>query len=337
MVMAEFQLFAWKESDFEGSFKALVNSAAAFGGASVALNAGSEPVLLTVSDGTDTVSSDTSPVLTVDITISEVIYPKGSKIEVVQFYELDGSPEAKCFACRIGTGASLGVVSSELFILSTEHLVPDQPYKLTMPAKADEPNPATTSFARGTLIDTPHGPQPIERLETGDEVLTRDGGIQLIDRMSLTRLSGLELLLNPNLRPVCIQAGALVGGLPGKDLTVTQQHRLLLNDWRAGYLFGEDEILVPAKSLLNGRNVTIECPETGIDYFEIALEQQDLISANGLWAETCKPEIAHLQDHASERTVGSEMSDQYFYGVFSDTYENSVPALPHSSASALAA
>ena len=182
-----------------------------------------------------------------------------------------------------------------------------------------------------------YGPLAIERLDAGDEVLTRDGGIQLIEKVAYHRLSGLELLLNPNLRPVRIQAGALPGGLPSTELIVAQQHRLLLNDWRATYLFGEEEILVPAKSLLNGRNVTIECPETGIDYFQIALVRQDLISANGLWAESCMADVARRAPKPTEKTNAEYPSDPYFYDDFSDTYEAPVPALPHSSARSLAA
>lgn len=35
-------------------------------------------------------------------------------------------------------------------------------------------------FVAGTLIDTPYGPRPIEDLRAGDQVITRDNGIQRI-------------------------------------------------------------------------------------------------------------------------------------------------------------
>lgn len=335
--MAEFQIFAWKKSDFDGSFATMIDNSTPLSGASITLKIGSEPIFLAVNNGSALLSGDATPVLTEDVNVTRATFPKGSKIEVVNTCNFDGDLDAKCFVCRIGDSVSHDIAISELFVFSTVPLAPNNVYNISGSEGADDTAALIPSFARGTLIDTPHGPQPIERLEAGDEVLTRDGGIQLIDRTNLMRISGLELFLKPHLRPVCIQAGALVWGLPGKDLMVTQRHRLLLNDWRAGYLFGEDEILVPSKSLLNGRNVTIECPETGIDYFQIGLDQQELISANGLWAETCKPDQERLNDPDSKNSNEMQSKTPYFYGHISDAYKKPVAALPYTSAPALAA
>lgn len=141
-------------------------------------------------------------------------------------------------------------------------------------------------FSRGTMIDTPHGAVPIEQLESGDEIVANDGSMQLINATARNRFSGLELALDPALVPLRIRAGALTGGRPGQDLIVSQNHRLVVDDWRAAYLFGEDEILVPAKSLLNNRSVAIEDHRGGVEYFELAIQGNSLVCANGLWAET---------------------------------------------------
>ncbi len=145
-------------------------------------------------------------------------------------------------------------------------------------------------FARGTLIDTPHGAALVEDLDAGDEILTRDGDVQLVTRVGRRRHGALELLLDPALRPVRIMTGALTGGRPGQDLLVSQDHRLLVDDWRAAVLFGEEEILIPARALLNDRNVLVECPTAGVEYFAILTDGDTMVCANGLWAETLLPE-----------------------------------------------
>ena len=139
-------------------------------------------------------------------------------------------------------------------------------------------------LARGTLIETPHGAIAVEDLEEGDEVMTRDGSVQLVTHVGRRRHCALELVLSPGLRPLRIGAGALTGGRPGQDLLVSQDLHLVVDDWRAAYLFGEDEILVPANSLMNGRNVYVECPLAGVEYFELVLAENGLVCANGLWA-----------------------------------------------------
>lgn len=174
---------------------------------------------------------------------------------------------------------------SDTLVFANGNVALDQRFE---PESNPLPGTATeqTSFVRGTLIETPHGAIPVEQLEDGDEVMTPNGGIQLITGLNRQRFSGLDLALFPSLVPVRIMAGALTGGRPGHDLLVSQEHRLLVDDWRAAYLFGEDEILVPAKSLLNDKTVVLEDHRAGVEYFEISVENAGLVCANGLWAET---------------------------------------------------
>ncbi len=188
-------------------------------------------------------------------------------------------------------------------------------------------------FARGTLVDTPHGALPVEELDAGDEVLMRDGGVQLVSWVARRRHGALELLLDPALRPIRIMTGALTGGRPGQDLLVSQDHRLLVDDWRAPVLFGEDEILVPARALLNDRNVLVECPAAGVEYFSILTDGDTMICANGLWAETLLPEDglnAGLADAARRTAAGRQAGMTAPAG-------RPVPALPFQTPACIAA
>lgn len=327
--MAKFQLFAWKISDFESIHQA--------GSTALTLNSNSEPVTVKIDDCGDNSNIAAGPVLAEELLLENMTFSAGFHVDVDFVLETGSRSKTKLFFCRVGSQTDKDVSAKSTFVLSTNILNAGQTYTVTDASTVRDSAEHSISFARGTLIDTPHGPVAIEHFDTGDEVLTRDSGIQLITQVAYKRLSGLELLLNPSLRPICIQAGALPGGLPGSDLAVAQEHRVLLNDWRATYLFGEEEILVPAMSLLNGRNVTIECPETGIDYFHIALEQQNLITANGLWSETCVQFQDNVRVDISANAAQLNCKNSSIYADHSDTYRTILPTLPRASVASLAA
>lgn len=251
-------------------------------------------------------------------------YLAGSEISIIRTFTIAGTVSDKFLVCQIA--------GTETVAFSSIELIAGKVYSMQPDAEISGRKISPVNLARGTLIDTPHGLLPIEQLEDGDEVLTRDGGIQLIKDVALDRHCGLELVLNPKLRPVCIQAGALLGGLPGADLIVAQQHRLLLEDWRAAYFFGEEEILVPASSLLDQKNVTITCPETGIDYFQIELGQPELICANGLWSEASTFDQRQDEIQTSIDSVTNANSSNNFYIKKTDSYATRLPVLPHASA-----
>jgi len=189
----------------------------------------------------------------------------------------------------------IGRISGLTVVFSVSPLAPGRRLTIANFSDASKRGQGQNCFARGTLIETPHGAIPVEQLEDGDEVLSRDGSIQLIGWVGNCRLSGLELVLQPRLQPVRIMAGALTGGRPGQDLVVSQDHRLVVDDWRAAYLFGEEEILVPAKSLFNDRNVVVDCPLAGVEYFHLLMADSSLVCANGLWAETMLVDAQTLQ------------------------------------------
>ncbi|MFN4131169.1 MAG: Hint domain-containing protein, partial [Paracoccaceae bacterium] len=105
-------------------------------------------------------------------------------------------------------------------------------------------------FTPGTLITTPMGPQRVETLQPGDQVLTRDSGFQEICWAGRRDLGLADLIVNPALRPVRIAKGALGDGLPQRDMLVSPQHRMLMEAARAELLFGEREVLVAALHLV---------------------------------------------------------------------------------------
>ncbi|MGX9351026.1 Hint domain-containing protein [Shimia sp. W99] len=143
-------------------------------------------------------------------------------------------------------------------------------------------------FVRGTLIDTPRGPVPVERLIIGDRVTTEAGGSAEIRWIAERRMSQADLLLEPQYRPICIRAGQLGKGMPRRDLWVSPQHRILFRGWQAEILFREAAVLFPAVSFARFGGQVAD-PAGGVDYFHLMFEQHEVIMAEGLGAESLYP------------------------------------------------
>ena len=154
-------------------------------------------------------------------------------------------------------------------------------YTLLQTDTAPDPAPLAdlvcVSFARGTMITLGTGEQvPIERLQPGDRVLTRDHGPQPIRWIGRATLRGVGAFA-----PVVIQAGLL--GNSG-DLIVSQHHRMFLYQRRRGAL-PTAEILVQAKHLVDGERVFIR-EGAVVEYFSLVFDRHEIIYAEGVPAES---------------------------------------------------
>ena len=118
--------------------------------------------------------------------------------------------------------------------------------------------PIIICFGKGTLIETGIGCVPVEDLRIGDFVETADNGPALIRWIGKTTLDTLALTRAPHLRPVLVRRDALGVGCPMQDLVLSPNHRVLISDWRAQIFFGEDEVLVPIKSLIDGKSILVD-------------------------------------------------------------------------------
>jgi len=143
--------------------------------------------------------------------------------------------------------------------------------------------------ATGTMIRTETGLKPVEDLRLGDQVWTLDDGWQPIRWIGSRRIGAAELDADPDLRPIRIKKGALGDQTPDSDLFVSPQHRVLLTDWRAQLLFGEDQVLVPAKGLVNDHSIGVDHSPRGIEYFHILFDRHQIIETAGALTESFCP------------------------------------------------
>ena len=135
-------------------------------------------------------------------------------------------------------------------------------------------------FARGTQILTHTGERAIEELAAGDMVLTLDHGLQQIRWIGARTVPA-----TGDFAPITIDAGVLGNHTP---LTVSPQHRMLISGSTSELLFGEKEVLIPAKHLLSWDGIH-RARMDQVEYFHILFDTHQLIHANGAPSESFHP------------------------------------------------
>jgi Ca2+-binding RTX toxin-like protein len=155
-------------------------------------------------------------------------------------------------------------------------------------------------FTPGTMILTDRGEVAVEALQPGDLVVTRDNGLQPLRWVGQRKLSHLQLVADPDLQPVRIAQGALAGQGPARTMLVSPQHRVLVEGARAELLFGEAEVLVPARHLVGQTEVTRALPEDGVTYVHILFDRHEIVQSDGIWTESFQPaeRMLNAMDHA---------------------------------------
>ena len=141
-------------------------------------------------------------------------------------------------------------------------------------------------FARGTRIAVPGGWRQVEALRVGDKAETRDGGPCVIRWIGHCELGPAELAARPQFRPIRVRAGALGPGVPGRDLRLSPQHRLLLTGWRVQLFFGAAEVLAPVKHLLGWPGIEEEGNCRAVGYFHLMCDRHEILNAEGAAAES---------------------------------------------------
>lgn len=135
-------------------------------------------------------------------------------------------------------------------------------------------------FVAGTLIATPDGERAAEMLLPGDLVLTQDDGPQ-----PLRWVGSRTVPATGKFAPIHIRAGTFG---PHRDLLVSPLHRVLIRDSLAEILFGEAEVLVAARDLVNDRSVTRK--EGGqVEYVHLMFDRHQVVFSEGLETESYLP------------------------------------------------
>ena len=141
-----------------------------------------------------------------------------------------------------------------------------------------------TCFAPGTHIRTPAGETLVEALNPGDLVIVSDGRarpVRWLGRQTVSTRFG-----NPmRVRPIRIRAGALAENVPCRDLLVSPDHALFVED-----------TLVQAGALVNDISIVREnrVPEC-FTYYHIELDEHALVLAENTLAESFVDNVDRLR------------------------------------------
>lgn len=135
-------------------------------------------------------------------------------------------------------------------------------------------------FVAGTLIETETGARPVESLVPGDLVLTHDDALQ-----PLRWIGARTVKAEGQFAPIRIQAGTF-----GRhaDVMVSPLHRVLVRDSLAELLFGETEVLIAAKDLVNDRSVR-PVPGGEVTYVHLMFDKHQVVYTEGLASESFLP------------------------------------------------
>lgn len=136
-------------------------------------------------------------------------------------------------------------------------------------------NSPVPCFLTGTRIATPDGFATVEALQIGDLVLTAQGDAVPVRWIGKRVVS--PRFADP-LRhlPVRIGAGALGAGQPTRDLLISPDHAVLV-----------DDILVNAGALVDGESITrVSGLKENFTYYHVEVDAHELILAEGVSAET---------------------------------------------------
>lgn len=156
-------------------------------------------------------------------------------------------------------------------------------------------------FLAGSLILTRNGYVPVEKLKLGDKLLVREEGkhrfsdLVFIGRgMRNVDRSGL-LGADESGWPVCIRAHALGHENPRRDLWLTAEHCVFV-----------ENALVPIRLLVNGESIFYDKTKPTYDYYHLGTPRHEVIIAENLYTESYLPgDNASWFEHVEQDATSS--------------------------------
>ncbi|MEM8690859.1 MAG: Hint domain-containing protein [Pseudomonadota bacterium] len=164
-------------------------------------------------------------------------------------------------------------------------------------------------FTPGSIAETMHGPVAVEKLAVGDLVMTRDNGVQPIRWIGHKHLPVATLISNPRLRPILIRQDGLAPSVPNRDMVISPQHRIMIENQAAELWLGEREILVKARHLTHRPGIDTITPKEGVTYIHLLFDRHEIIRVDETWTESFQP--GDMVENDDEKEIFAELLELF--------------------------
>jgi hypothetical protein len=135
-------------------------------------------------------------------------------------------------------------------------------------------NTLVACFAEGTRIQTAAGLVAVEALAVGDDVTVLEGGCEKVVWIGHREVNCHVHPAPETVWPVRVRAGAFGENVPLRDLYLSPDHAVFVND-----------VLVPVKLLIDGDSIT-QVRRDRVTYFHVELPEHAVILAERLPVES---------------------------------------------------
>lgn len=230
----------------------------------------------------DEVNLNPNGTKTLDVLANDVVSPGGT----LTITHVNGVAVTAGSTITLASGQQITLNANGTFTLVGDGQVETQAFTYTIADGLGNTDTGLVTinsipcFVAGTRIRTPQGDRRVEDLRPGDLVSTLDDGPQPVRWIGRRQVAA-----EGAFAPIRIRAGTF--GRHG-TLMLSPQHRVLVGDGRAELLFGEPEVLVAAKDLVDGRAVTV-CDGGTVEYVHILFDRHQVVFSEGLATESFLP------------------------------------------------
>ncbi|CUH74741.1 Hint domain-containing protein [Tropicibacter naphthalenivorans] len=161
-----------------------------------------------------------------------------------------------------------------------------------------EPVGPMPSLVTQVPVLTPRGYRPVSDLKCGDTVMTRESGVVPVLARVERRVPALG-----SFQPVRLRAPYF--GLR-HDLVVAPHQRLVIGGSEVEYIFGREEVLIPALSLVNGFAAVYEEGVRMVRYHQLVLPgHEPLISASSELESLYVGRLRRRRDELAKTLLGA--------------------------------